>query len=116
MKFLIFKYLLTSALVVTVSEAARSGHRWAALLAALPFVATIALAWMKAEGATENRMAEFAVDTFWYVLPTVPMFLIFGLLVTRIGFALAMLCSIIITLGLFYLLALLLAQKGHPLL
>lgn len=116
MKFLVFKYLMTSALIVAVSEAARSGYRWAALLAALPFVATIALVWMKVEGAPENRMAEFAIDTFWYVLPSVPMFLIFGLMVTRIGFELAMLCAISLTLILFFLLAQLMANKGHPLL
>ena len=71
---------------------------------------------MRAEGIPSSRMAEFAIDTFWYVLPTIPMFLVFGLLVTRLGFAMALLTGITLSLALFIILAQTLARKGHPLL
>ena len=103
-------------LIVTVSEGARLGYRWASLLAALPFVSTIALVWMRAEGIPNSRMAEFAIDTFWYVLPTIPMFLVFGLLVTRVGFVAALSSSIILSLALFKILDRILANQGRPLL
>ena len=107
--------MLSSALIVAVSEGARLGYRWASLLAALPFISTIALVWMRAEGIPDSRMAEFAIDTFWYVLPTIPMFLVFSLLVTRVGFVAALSTSVIVTLALFMILDWILANQGKPL-
>lgn len=115
MKLIVLKYLLTSLLVVMVSEAARSGNRWAALLAAMPFVATLALIWMHYEDVPETRMAGFAFDTFWYVLPSVPMFLVFATTLPRFGFWPALTLAAASTLTLFLVMAKILAIRGHTL-
>lgn len=71
---------------------------------------------MRLEGTPNARMGEFAIDTFWYVLPTIPMFLVFGLLINRVGFVLALLCAAVLTLALFIITTRILAHFGHPLL
>jgi len=70
---------------------------------------------MRLEGTPNARMGEFAIDTFWYVLPTIPMFLVFGLLVTRVGFEAALLCAVVLSLALFMILGRVMANRGHPL-
>lgn len=104
MTWLVFKYLVTSTLIVVASEAARAGHRWAALLTALPLITILTLIWMQSEGAEESRIAQYSIDTFWFVLPTLPMFMVFAVLLPRLGFWLALLVSMILSTGLFLLL------------
>lgn len=76
---IIVKYLITSGLVVLISEVARKYDRVGALIAALPMVTVLAMTWMffelKGEAQTE-KIANHAYYTFWYVLPTLPMFLL----------------------------------------
>jgi hypothetical protein len=84
--WLITKYLATAAVVVLVSELARRTGRLGAFVAALPLVTVLALIWLHLEGQPPARLAELARYTFWYVLPTLPMFLAFPALLPRIGF------------------------------
>lgn len=86
MTWLITKYLLTAAVVVIVSEAARRSDRVGGLIAALPLVTVLALIWLHVENQPAAKIANHAWYTFWYVLPTLPMFLAFPVLLPRIGF------------------------------
>ena len=77
------KYLLTAALVVVVSEVARRSGRLGALLAALPLVTILVILWLHLENAGRDRIAEHAWYTFWYVIPTLPGFLLIPWLIDR---------------------------------
>jgi hypothetical protein len=116
MGWLITKYLLTAAVVVIVSEAAKRSDRLGGLIAALPLVTVLALIWLYVEKQPSARIANHAWYTFWYVVPTLPMFLAFPALLPRIGFWPTMLASVAITLVSFYLFALLVRQFGIELL
>ncbi len=73
------KYLLTSGLIVLISEVVKRSDRLGALLAALPLVTTLAMIWMFFENSGEQRVEKIASHawyTFWYVVPTLPMFLV----------------------------------------
>ncbi|HYF61006.1 MAG TPA: DUF3147 family protein [Burkholderiaceae bacterium] len=83
---LIVKYLVTAALVVLVSELARRSDRAGALVAALPLVSVLTLVWLHVEAQPAEKLANHAWFTFWYVLPTLPMFLFFPPLLSRLGF------------------------------
>jgi hypothetical protein len=112
MSWVLTKYLLTAAIVVAVSEAAKRSDRLGGLLAALPLVTLLAMIWLYVEKQPEPKIANHAWYTFWYVLPTLPMFLAFPWLLTRIGFWPAMFASAVITLGCFGLTAWLLRPFG----
>jgi len=86
MAFLAFKYALTAALVVIVSEVAKHSGRLGALIAALPLISLLVLFWMHAEKQPQEKIGQYAHYTFWYVLPTLPMFLAFPRLLPRVGF------------------------------
>jgi len=105
MAWLITKYLVTAALVVVVSEAARRSDKLGGLIAALPLVTVLTLIWLHVEGQPPSKVANHAWYTFWYVLPTLPMFLVFPVLMNRIGFWLALTVCAGITIACFGVLA-----------
>ena len=105
MAWLITKYALTAAVVVLVSEVAKRSGRLGGLVAALPLVTILALIWMQVEGQPQSRVGEFARYTFWYVLPTLPMFLVLPVLLPRIGFWPSLGACAALTVLCFYLLA-----------
>jgi F0F1-type ATP synthase assembly protein I len=116
MTWLISKYLITAAVVVIVSEAARRSDRLGGLLAALPLVTVLVLIWLHVEQQPQARIANHAWYTFWYVVPTLPMCLAFPVLLPRIGFWPTLLACMAITVACFVLFALLVRRFGIELL
>lgn len=116
MAWLIIKYLLTSLVVVGVSEFAKRSDRLGGLIAALPLVTLLALVWLYLDKQPEQKIANHAWYTFWYVVPTLPMFLAFPALLPRIGFWPTLLACIVITIVCFGLFALLVRRFGIELL
>jgi hypothetical protein len=112
MAWIITKYFLTAAVVVLVSELARRSDKLGGLVAALPMVTVLALIWLYIENQPAEKIANHAWYTFWYVIPTLPMFLAFPLLLPRIGFWPALLACVVMTAVCFALFAMLLRQFG----
>ncbi|HEV2623443.1 MAG TPA: DUF3147 family protein [Frateuria sp.] len=116
MAWLVTKYLITAAVVVLVSEAAKRSDRLGGLLGALPMVTLLALIWLQLEHQPQQKIANHAWYTFWYVLPTLPMFLIFPALLPRLGFWPTLLTCAAITAACFGLFALAVRRFGIELL
>lgn len=116
MTWVVTKYFLTAAVVVLVSEVAKRSDRLGGLLAALPMVTVLVLIWMYVENQSPEKIANHAWYTFWYVIPTLPMFLVFPVLLPRIGFWPTLLACVVITMACFGLFALLVRRFGIELL
>ena len=116
MAWLIVKYFITAAVVVLISEAAKRSDKLGGLLAALPLVTVLTLVWLYVEKQPPEKIANHAWYTFWYVVPTLPMFLAFPFLLTRIGFWPTLLACILITVVCFGLFALAVRRFGIDLL
>jgi F0F1-type ATP synthase assembly protein I len=116
MAWLFTKYFLTAAVVVLVSELAKRSDRLGGLIAALPMVTVLTLIWLYLDNQPVEKIANHAWYTFWCVIPTLPMFLVFPALLPRIGFWPALLVSVVITAACFGLFALVLRRFGIELL
>jgi F0F1-type ATP synthase assembly protein I len=116
MMWLITKYLATAAVVVLVSEVAKRSDKLGGFIAALPLVTLLALIWLYLEHQPASKIANHAWYTFWYVIPTLPMFLAFPFLLPRLGFWPTLLASVLITSVCFGLFALALRRFGIELL
>ncbi|HTH68475.1 MAG TPA: DUF3147 family protein [Rhodanobacter sp.] len=116
MAWLVTKYLITAAVVVLVSEVAKRSDRLGGLFAALPLVTVLALIWLYVEHQPQTKIANHAWYTFWYVVPTLPMFLAFPLLLPRLGFWPTLLACVAITVVCFWLFAQLVRRFGIELL
>ena len=112
MAWIITKYLVTAFVVVLVSEFAKRSDKLGALLAALPLVTVLTLIWLHVENQPVAKIASHASYTFWYVLPTLPMFLLFPALLARFGFWMALAVGIAVTVVCFALFATILKRFG----
>ncbi len=116
MTYIIIKYLITAAVVVLVSELAKANDKLGGLIAALPLITVLALIWLHIESQSVAKIANHAYYTFWYVIPTLPMFLLFPYLLPKLGFWLTLATCIAFTLAVFYVYASLLKFFGIDLL
>lgn len=116
MAWIIAKYLTTAAVVVLVSELAKRSDKLGAFVAALPLVTILVLIWLHIENQPQSKVANHAWYTFWYVVPTLPMFLAFPVLLPRLGFWPTLIVSLIITVACFGLFALAVRRFGIELL
>ncbi len=116
MAWIITKYLVTAVVVVLVSEVAKRSDKLGALIAALPLVTILVLIWLKLEHQPVEKISNHAWYTFWYVVPTLPMFLIFPILLNKIGFWLTLLVSAGVTIVSFVAFAWIVRRWGINLL
>ena len=93
MYYIIFKYLITASMVVLISEIAKRHDRIGAIIASLPLITILAMIWMYIEKTPIEKISNHAYYTFWYVLPTLPMFLLFPYLLEKYGFWAALVIS-----------------------
>lgn len=116
MPWLVVKYLITAGVVVAVSEFAKRSDRLGALIASLPLVTFLALIWLYVERQPAEKIANHAWYTFWYVVPTLPMFLLFPRLFARFGFWWALGLCALVTVACFGVFALVVRPLGVKLL
>jgi hypothetical protein len=108
--YLILKYIITAAIIVGASEIAKISDRFGALIISLPLMTILTLFWLHTDGAATSKIANHAYYTFWYVLPTLPMFLAFQYLITKYGFWSAMIISAVMTIAIFFIFAIFLKR------
>lgn len=116
MTFIILKYVVTAAVIVLASEIAKRSDRFGALILALPLMTVVTLFWLYFEKQSDTKIANHAFYTFWYVLPTLPMFLLFPTLLRHFGFPISMSISILGTGVIFVSFAVILDRFGIHLL
>ncbi len=102
MQYIILKYLITAGVVVLVSELAKRSDKLGSLIASLPMVTVLTLIWLYVEQQPDNKIANHAYYTFWYVLPTLPMFLLFPYLLPKWGFVLTLMTCMLFTMVMFF--------------
>ncbi len=90
--------ILVSALVVAgASELARRSTGLAALLLALPIVSLLTFTWIWFEQRDPQQIAKLSIETVWYVLPTLPLFVVLSLMLKHgYGFAASLVASCVV--------------------
>lgn len=116
MSYLVFKYLVTAAVIVAASELAKTSDKIGALVISLPLMTILTLVWLNVDGAGAAKVSNHAYYTFWYVLPTLPMFLAFPRLLERFGFWPSLAISAVGTAALFLGYAMVMRKFGIELL
>lgn len=112
MTWVITKYLITAAIVVLVSELAKRSDKLGGLIAALPLVTLLVLIWLYIEKQPQEKIANHAWFTFWYVIPTLPIFLIFPWLLPKLDFWPALASAVLVSVVFFIVYALIMRRFG----
>jgi hypothetical protein len=84
MLYLAIKAGISGVIIAVVSEVARRSPALGALVVSLPLLSILGMIWLWHDTGDNERIAALAQSTFWYVLPTLPMFLVMPVLL-RVG-------------------------------
>ncbi|KQM21175.1 hypothetical protein ASE73_05720 [Sphingomonas sp. Leaf24] len=102
MFYLVVKALVSGILIAAASEVAKRFPGFGALIASLPLVSVLGMIWLWRDKPDAENMAAHAGATFWYVLPSLPMFLLIpALLRAGLPFWLALTLGCILTIVLY---------------
>lgn len=83
MLYLLIKAGLSGVIIAAVSEIAKRSPGLGVLVASLPLVSILGMIWLWRDTQDAERMAAHAEATFWYVIPSLPMFLLVPALLRR---------------------------------
>jgi hypothetical protein len=115
--FDVVKILFTAVIILVVTKLQLLSDKLSALLIALPLTSILAMIWMRHESKISDEatrissIANHAYYTFWFVLPTLPMFLVIPWMLNRgHGFYLTLFVNAVLTTALFWLLVVVLKK------
>lgn len=104
MLYLLLKAAISGLIVAVVSEVAKRHPGWGGLIASLPLVSVLGMVWLWRDTRDPVRLADHATGTFWFVLPSLPMFLLIPALLKRgASFPLALVGGCGLTMALYLL-------------
>jgi hypothetical protein len=104
MLYLLIKAAISGVIVAIVSEVAKRYPGAGALIASLPLISVLGMIWLWRDTQDAGRLASHAGATFWYVLPSLPMFLLIPFLLKRgLGFWPVLAAGCALTIGLYVL-------------
>ncbi len=102
MLYLTIKALVSGIIIAAVSEIAKRNPGFGALVASLPLVSVLGMVWLWRDTHDPIGMAAHARATFWFVLPSLPMFLAIPALLGRgVPFWLALAAGCLLTIALY---------------
>ena len=104
MLYLAVKAALSGIIIAIVSEVAREHAAFGALIASLPLISILGMIWLWRDTADRARIAMHDEATFWFVLPSLPMFLLIPLMLRNgAGLWVSLLVGCIATVALYAL-------------
>jgi len=102
----ILRAALSGLLIAAVATVARRSPAAGALVASLPLISVLGMIWLWHDTHDRVRMQAHVSATFWYVLPSLPMFLaIPAMLRAGLPFAVSLLGGCVLTVLLYLLMS-----------
>lgn len=94
----ITRALLSGFIVAAIALIAKRNPAAGALVASLPLVSILGMLWLWRDTGDAALMANHVEATFWYVLPSLPMFLVMpAMLRNGVSFWVALMASCVLT-------------------
>ena len=108
----ITKLIITTLLIVLISEISKRSIIMGGLIAALPLVSILSMIWMYLEGVDLQIINEFSRSVFWMALPSMPMLYMFPIFSQKWGFNIAFSVLIGFTILLYVLMVSIVSRWG----
>ena len=103
MIYFAIKCTLSGIIIAVISEIAKRSPAFAALIASLPLLSLLGILWLWRDTGDAERIASQAEATFWYVLPSLPMFLVLpAMLRAGVGFWPSLAAGCVLTIALYF--------------
>lgn len=107
------KVAISAIMIVLISEVSKKFPTLGGLIASLPLLSVLGMIWLFADTRNTEVVANHALSTFWFVLPSLPMFLLIPWLLRKgLPFTLALSLGCLLTIGLYVLMVFILKRFG----
>ena len=104
MLYLAIKAALSGILIAIISEVAKRYPGFGGLIASLPLVSVLGMIWLWRDRPDASNMAAHAEATFWFVLPSLPMFLLIPAMLRQgVSFWVSLAVGCVLTVALYSL-------------
>lgn len=113
MAWYIIKIAITALIIVVISEISKRLPLLGSLIASLPLVSVLGMIWIFQESKDTQKLITHAEGTFWYVLPSLPMFLLMPWMMRKgLSFYWSLTAGILLTVILYVIMTKILARMG----
>ena len=113
MIYTIIKILITSGLVVAVSEIAKRSSMMAGILASIPLISVLGFVWLYIDTKDVEKISNLSTSIFWLVIPSLALFVTLPILLKKgFGFYPSLGIATSITVVCYYLMILILGKFG----
>ncbi len=107
----VIRAVISGIIVALIAAFAKRSPGLGGLIASIPLVSTLGMVWLWRETGDSRLVADYVESTFWYFLPSMPMFLIIPALLRHgTGFWVALAAGCVLTI-LLYLLTIMIAAR-----
>jgi len=98
MVYYIVKIIITTILIVAISEIAKRSSFIGAVLASIPLVSVLAMIWLYIDTRDVSKVSSLSSSVFWLVIPSLALFVSLPVLLRHgINFYLSIGISVVIT-------------------
>ncbi len=109
----VVRALLSGIIIALIAIIGRKAPAAGALIASLPLISIMGMIWLWRDTGDRTLLANHAEATFYFVIPSLPMFLLIPwMLRSGVGFWLSLSVGIVLTIALYLLTATLAARFG----
>ena len=113
MTYYLVKIVITTILIVMISEIAKRSTLAGAILASIPLVSVLAMFWLYIDTKDVNKVSTLASSVFWLVIPSLALFVTLPLLLKQgLNFYLSIGVAIGITVMFYFLMLSILSHFG----
>lgn len=113
MGYYLTKIVITTILIVAVSEIAKRSSMVAAILASIPLISVLAMVWLYFDTGNTEKVSDLAVSIFWLVLPSLVLFVALPVLLKNgMNFYLSLFIAIALTAFCYWLMVFMLNRYG----
>ena len=113
MSYYLIKIVITTFLIVLISEIAKRSSFVGAVLASVPLISVLAMVWLYIDTKDVEKVSELSSSVFWLVIPSLALFIVLPVLLKQgVHFYPAMSISVVITVACYGLMVMLLNHFG----
>ena len=81
--YYMIKIVITTGLIIAISEIAKRSSFFGALLASVPLVSVLAMIWLYIDTKDTAKVTALSNSVFWLVLPSLALFVSLPLLINK---------------------------------
>lgn len=113
MLYYVIKIVITTLLIVVISEISKRSSFAGAILASIPLVSVLAMIWLYIDTKDTEKVSLLANNIFWLVLPSLTLFLSLPIFLKHgLNFYISMSLSVVITVLAYGMLLIFLKRFG----